>query len=531
MQTRDRWLSLVPLLFLVLFSACGPCIPQEGTTPTPPSSCHDGARVLDRRTAETTTDAGAAAASARRSDMTHNDMTQNALDARALAASEDLLWALTEAPLRSETLQRIKDGGREDQIRSSRELLEFIVSCALDANARPVVDPTAPQGELVWKGELGFCGAGSPYGDWSAGPPSTQCLQVVSSCLLARTNRLGKRVVISVVGESPALFPPRDKPVPVETALRENHGAPISSFAECAPGATGGTRRDCGWAPLHVGRCQAGTEVTLSADPAAGGACTCPSAPSAPPAGNEVMLRVCKGLYGCDANSTSHVPYAGYLGAQCACDGRPTITFTCPRNGPLIDPRGTERYGYYSVMAATASGRMLRDAAAALPVRTIGAARGAPNRYPATEAEVFTYAEGAFYGYVFPLERGQLHQCSAQPKPGTMLTHDMYACYSEIWSDPMLVLSDRYCAQRTAGRWEPCFENDPKRCFASAGDRCRAEHAPNGGAYGDCAGVNAPMPPWHFPLTVYLNHPCDLTSDGNCALAGGQGKAPPQDDK
>jgi hypothetical protein len=527
-----RWLVLLPLLLATSFAACGPVLP-DGVPPGSSGSCHEGNKFFD-------TGAPAHDPSCRgggtmgpthndmpHNDMPHNDMPHNALQAGALAASEDLLWALTQNPLKTETLRRLNEErtpALTEQIVSSRSLLRFIVSCALPPT-ESVRDPTNP-GAAPWKGELGYCG------DWSEGRASKQCLQLVSACLLARTNAIGKRVVISVRGEPSCLFPTRDK-VPVETSLRENGGTPIPSFQHATECRSGGSERDCGWSPLHVGRCEADSQVTVSVDPAPTDSCTCRGAAAS---SSDMMLRVCKGLYGCDASAatdTESSRYSGRIPSQCACGERPSVTFGCPRNGPLInpndDPQTGARYGYYSLMVASRSARTLRDLAPIMRLRAVSnATTPGIDRYPATEKEVFTYPEGAFYGNIFPLQPGQLRQCMQQHSSGAMLSNDAHACYSEIWADPMKILTDRLCAQRD-GR---CFENTPSACFASSRDhRCAAPILPlRDGVYRDCRGEDAP--PWHLPITVYLNHPCDLSSDGTCPIKGKYDPmSPPQEFK
>jgi hypothetical protein len=158
-------------------------------------------------------------------------------------------------------------------------------------------------------------------------------------------------------------------------------------------------------------------------------------------------------------------------------------------------------------------------------------AGGAPGRYPAKEEEVFTYPEGAFYGYIFPTSDGQLQKCASPLAPQAMLSNDMYACYSEIWTTPMGELTDRYCAHPDGSPTGPCFVNTPQPCFGSGTGRCASDVNRGRGTYRDCLGVDA-MPPWRFPITVYLNHPCDL-APGDCSkghrIGKGPGAVPPQE--
>src|SRR5262249_9848139 len=144
----------------------------------------------------------------------------------------------------------------------------------------------------TWSGELGLCP------DWSQSPPGDDCLEIVSSCVLARVNKEGHRVIISVRGEPKELFPLQAS-VPVQKELR-NHDMVQSLIDQDCMGyqplpATGDATRNCGWWPLQVGRCQASQMVTV-----------CPS-------DSATMLRVCKGLYGCDDGEVSTEEYHGPL--------------------------------------------------------------------------------------------------------------------------------------------------------------------------------------------------------------------------
>src|SRR5262249_312947 len=118
-------------------------------------------------------------------------------------------------------------------------LLKYVISCALK-DTRTLTS----KANDVWKGELGLCD------DWFNDPPGQECQELVSACVLARVNALGKRVIISVRGEPTGLFLTQPK-VPIETMLRD-HTA-IQSLASCA-GITptpGDPTRDCGWQPLY----------------------------------------------------------------------------------------------------------------------------------------------------------------------------------------------------------------------------------------------------------------------------------------
>jgi hypothetical protein len=84
----------------------------------------------------------------------------------------------------------------------AREFMDYLVSCALDEN-----DSLSWSGgglSETWEGSLGLCP------DWAVAAPSEECQEVVSACLLARTNAYGQSVEISLRGlradESPLLL-------------------------------------------------------------------------------------------------------------------------------------------------------------------------------------------------------------------------------------------------------------------------------------------------------------------------------------
>lgn len=452
-----------------------------------------------------------------RTGLAHNDLHHNSLDAAALGANAGLRAKLAGGPLSSEAIREAEaDAALVGQLLDSRtlELMKYVVSCALPPGASVKRPAGAPAGD-DWAGEVGLCAG------WANEAPAASCLELVSACVLARVNAHDKRVIISMRGQPAALFPLQPR-VPVETELREEGGTPIRSFDpldKCVgPLPSGGTAaRDCGFAPLLVGRCQAGEAVTVCTGGKEGAAAACGCDDAIPDLARRAALRVCKGLYGCDAEDFAPPrAYAGPLpDAKDACPGkgRPAVTFTCPTNGPLVDPASgaDRRYGYYSVMIAPG------DAAPTqAPKASVGAGVNATTgQYPAPEADVFTYREGAFYGNLFSSAGIQGKQ--------QMLAGDSYACFSSVWRYREAELADRFC-----GGVEGCFEHAPGPCFQAAGQRCKRDDGAPGASYGACLGLDG-APRWTAPVTVYLNHPCDLT--GACdkgEAVGNTGAPPPQ---
>ena len=454
-----------------------------------------------------------------RTSLPHNDLHHNSLTAEALHGNAELRAFLAEHELSAKTMQLI---GEDERLKgeiadgNALQLMSYVVSCALAPGhgLQPPagVQAKSPKGEVLdgWLGELGLCA------DWETKPPSAACLQIVSSCVIARVNAHDRRVIISMRGTPAALYPAQPQ-VPVETALRENDGTPIASFTpleRCGNLPSGGTAaRSCGYDPLFVGRCQAGESVTVCTGGKASGSCACDD-----PITEEdrrATLRVCKGLYGCDAEEFSPpVAYAGRLPAEAACADkkRPALTFTCPENGPLVDPAGPStgaRYGYYSVMIGP--GDLAPDQAPPPQVHEgVGATTG---DYPAGEEIVFTYREGSFYGDLFSST-----QLKVQPQ---ILAGDAFACFSDVWTDGLAALTDRFCAGTTE-----CFENVPHACT----EVCARDDGMPGRYYENCRGKPSGAI-WIEPVTVYLNHPCDLSK--NCdkqsvAIGDAPPSIPPQ---
>jgi hypothetical protein len=265
--------------------------------------------------------------------------------------------------------------------------------------------------------------------------------------------------------------------VPVETQYRDK--SPIKSLVACS---SANPIPDCGYKAHLVGRCDAGNTVAVSAAPG-------------------TRVRICQGIYGCDEGFTPTGEYTKVIDA-------PGGQFHCPANGPLI---AGKRWGYFSVMTQPPSD----DAT----VQVTGA------DYPAPEAIVFTWPEGAFYGNIFlpnnlsSTAQGPDVDVAKSGIPGTAaeryrepedhLAGDQHACFSPVWSDGPAVMNDRFCAGSSAN----CFVNQPMACFRKANDRC-ATNAVASGAFGNCKPtVTASSETvWVRAITTYLNDPCDLAS-------------------
>ncbi|WP_437978531.1 hypothetical protein WMF11_19410 [Sorangium sp. So ce295] len=409
------------------------------------------------------------------------EMPQNGLDPLAVDSNFDLLWNVWQQPLNRSgfahtlsTTVSLPDNtpvdipslfGREGPA-GARYLMAEIVSCALDPNQKLVA--TIGGVKLIWNGEFGLCGAESPFGNWGETSATDACRGVVSACLLARMNALGRHVPISMrfPGHLPA---PK---VRAQTTLRD--GTTIGGFAPCDPNDAEPTG-NCGWKADFVGICQRNQSVTLQRNGA-------------------FRVRVCKGIHGCGydpqiASSFGRAPYAGFVHEFDVNAMNDPITFTCP-DDVAAAPLGEPTHAYFSVMVAPAvrEGNIPKNP-------TVQPICGAV--YPAAEREVFTYPEGAFYGNVFPTKDDGV---------------DRFACYSELWEQGVSYLADRLCADPDANS---CLSVAPPACQDVCGHRSRP-----GEAYSNCENLGSqdPEDAWPWPgFTVFLNDPRDLSS-GSTAL-------------
>lgn len=493
MIANTRWSRTSLLVVCIATSAAG-C----GSGTTPGADGMTGTLAPDAGACVTGPGAGAVGCTTRDgqglADLPRNGLTRGALSA---SGTREVLDRIAIHPLSTATLD---SGDVSEMTRHSTDvqsLLGYIVSCALDRTAEVSFRVDAEGSRKVWNGHLGLCGATSPFGNWALGAPSQDCLELVSSCVLARVNARQQKVLISMRGAPDCLFPLQPR-VPVQEAYRDNNGTPpIPSFSPCASDAPhADPTRNCGWQGRWVGRCQPGTPVTLMASPETRA---------------NTMLRICKGIYGCDEDPTPPPPYyAGVIESNGSFGVTRSMTFTCPRNG--VAPTAPS---YFSVMVASHVAHPHLD----LPEST-DAVIVAGGTYPSPETEVFTYREGAFFGDLF-------RRIPARPDPqvpetaNEILVADQYACYSDTWHSGIAHLTDRYCADP----YYSCFDNKVRPCLwksrqpgMPAPDRvCGAQSCDEQNRYADCSWDS---PPWNHPITVFLNHPCDLAKDrASCGKA------------
>ncbi|WP_437754857.1 hypothetical protein [Sorangium sp. So ce1389] len=423
--------------------------------------------------------------------MPRNSLSAAVLSAGALVENGALILHLGSSPLNDTSMDRFLAGRLMRP--SEKELLEYVVSCALDSDR-------SVRGS---KGEFGLCGASAvAHGNWFEAAPSRDCKEVVTACVLARVNSKGKKVRISARStQNPndrALFT-LARVVPVEREYREHGVTGAKSFSACPERTPEWTSaRECGWSGRNVGTCGPGEPVTLRPSPATR---------------DPLMVRVCKGIHGCDsASSPTGRWYAGHVAEgilssdpriRALHGARAELSFICPSSGAA---------GPWSFAVMVAPPELSRPLPAAADVAL--SAAGVYRRYPASEEEVFTVREGAFYGNLFA-------SVTTGAPSTAMLSHDQYACYSDVWTSPMAHMADRLCA----GPEAPCFVNLPGPCLMTSGHDGLCEGKLDGSYYGCAAPVeeegDAPAEPRrsNHVVTVYLNHPCDLASDVNSCQA------------
>ncbi|MRG95565.1 hypothetical protein [Polyangium spumosum] len=390
------------------------------------------------------------------------EMPQNGLDPDTVLVNLELLAAWKDHPLSSAGFSAMlaQDPSFADRFdtgtsTSAEEIMADIVSCALDSTR--VVTASTPSEIHSWRGQFGLCGSTASAGSWWDAPPTKACLELVSGCVLARMNKLGRQVPISI--HVPSADDQRLHRVRAQRTRRDRTS--IGSFQACPFGVFGPTDT-CGWRAEFVGICQRGAQVTLQRNGAS-------------------QVRVCKGIHGCEKGEQASgypgfLPHAGFV-AQF--HGSEPITFTCPTDVG-VGPSGRPDHTYFSIMAARVP---LSSPLESDPVT----GSGSTFTYPAKEREVFTYPEGAFYGDVFS---------------GSKENYG-YVCHSELWRSGKAHLADRLCA-----------DPDDDDCDALLGhaaclDVCEKGLVSPEEAYAACEGGARD---WDG-ATVFLNDPHDLSSD------------------
>jgi hypothetical protein len=200
------------------------------------------------------------------------------------------------------------------------------------------------------------------------------------------------------------------------------------------------------------------------------------------------VLRVCEGIGGCDAGQA----LAGSEGS-CA-HPAPAVSFVCPASGLFSVLSG----GYDAALQAHPA---------------VGVNANDPLAYPASEAEVFSIREGAFFGNLFDADK--LHPDAdvyvdedgkVRGKevliPGA-LYRDMWSCRAPGWSDPEAFDTSRLCALPGYN----CAATSLGECWngGKAGNRCASEDGDMVQGDGDferCKDDNGRT--WERPITTFV---------------------------
>jgi hypothetical protein len=440
----------------------------------------------------------------------------------ALTTNPDALPLLIGKPLSGQTYDRGRYPGTANEYLSrqledvwARQLMRYVVSCALDNNQS--VSWTDPETEeaIVWKGEGGLCPQwhGRGIGDNPA------CQEAVSACVLARNNALGAQVRISMRGVQ------NGQALPLSPVLIGGVPDGVTSAEQCLDGIAPGFERDCGWTVDYVGMCEQDMPVQLVA-----GDKEC---------SGETMVRVCAGPGACDSD-----------GAVVATDNGPCnreIEFSCPQKGS------------FTVMHAPLDRRAPEPGAPAA-----GSAKNAV--YPVSEPILYSWREGAFYGNMlsatslnpsirvtvtpsglvytfagdeFPAGR---HSASMPTSCGkgeraeqtryawhewlmkkielqadVVIHQDMYACWDPIWTEGAAYAAERICAGPTGA--QVCAASAVGQCWygtRSQSNLCASDDSSEvkrDRDYDRCADDTGRV--WRYPITVFLDDPCAL-APGAC---------------
>jgi hypothetical protein len=415
----------------------------------------------------------------------------NSFTTRALAFNAISTNPLANAKVGTQALRAVfgpaGDGYLREQLRDvdAQHFMEYLVGCALDEGQ--TVTWMDPLTETVrqWEGRIGLCS------EWADAPPSEACRRRVSACIVARSNALGRRVELSVRGEDwavPSRFAMEEVTRPTE--YDPDTTARVASFAACAQPGT--SLRDCGWKVDAVGQCQPGEPVRLGAGGHAPDACGGAALGTASP--GRVMLRVCEGIAGCDANGSRYLDQSeGSCGST-----RPAVTFTCPASG------------FFNVMEAPWD-----SGAPATALIGVEAGTSAGANYRLSEKRAFPFREGAYYGTLF--EPGLLTATvevvdgAVQGKQAHVrgaVYRGMYSCYDDSWVSGIAYALSRVCAQPDSAA--DCVATITGPCSMMCAQQDGAMRAGDGD-YEQCRHEkNDPAGRvWEEPVSVFLNAACD----------------------
>ncbi|KYF68493.1 hypothetical protein [Sorangium cellulosum] len=423
--------------------------------------------------------------------------------------------------------------------KETREVMGYLVSCALEQGQSVSYTDTRTGKTYEFPGEIGICPHWNEQGVHE-GPAGAKCRQLITACLLALVNPTGRRITVSLRGQAfpnhrPGLLSPGPS-VRVGTTTEDD--AAIPSFGSCKSD-TRGLSRNCGWTAEHVGTCSPGSTVTLGARGTPVDECDhrLPVAPGR--SDDDTILRVCDGIHGCNAGSPAHVAQTE---VRCSDRSEPALRFECPSSGyfsvmsgPLMSRRASGAPGKDGAPAprklAGFSVASRPPTAGPMPIGAgivVEPAPFQPAVYPAQEADIFGWREGAFYGN-FWTETNPLHEkltpemnevdeegnLYPAPRSGAVVFRHAFACTGEHWDDEIAYQKDRLCAGGDED--EDCVAHSVGAC----GDSYNITNCPplhqcdledgglveGDGDFQECAGDGGT---WLHPITSFLNDPVDV---------------------
>src|SRR5215510_6455470 len=434
------------------------------------------------------------------------ELAMNAISANRVAVDALISNTLTTSTFATGPWE-LRAGPHHDR---ARRFMGYLVSCALRSSQAPVEwdDPWVLGDHATFRGSLGLCP------QWATGPfpLPDDCLERVGACVYgARINPEMKRVPISMRGEDPAyaLQPTisTDRHLKLSPAF-------VQSFTPCdgVPGET----RNCGWLPSYAGTCTPGTTVAVSAGARRVDTCTDPVLGSVSPPPVQSVLRACSGIYGCDFGFT--LPHLGSSPpGQCG-DNGPGVVFTCPVTGD------------FSIMLGPYVSGEANDA--------VASSDGA-NAFPGSELDIFSYAEMAVYGNPFQstkihreiqnvvvMPSGEVLHADDQNLPiaAGPIFGNMWSCFDRHWTPAQAYLSHRLCGVPGVSN---CIANMLGACFRTnpSNSQCNRQNpSAVGGDFEECRDAFNNV--WSFPITTYLNQPCDALASGDQDFCRREGDGP-----
>ncbi|WP_437475754.1 hypothetical protein WME75_24145 [Sorangium sp. So ce1014] len=470
-----------------------------------------------------------------------NGLSARALTRNALITNARANPVMVRVPLATESYADI--GGEPEllfQLRHepTREVMRYLASCALEPDQSLSYTDTSTGEKTTFPGEIGICP------QWATGPAGAKCRQLITACLLSRVNAVGRNVTLSMRGQAfPEHRPGLLTPAPSVRAVTVTENSDvIPSFARCTTEVSGASR-DCGWTAGHIGSCTPGSHVYLGVGGEPLGDCDADPSSAVGLSPGDTVVRVCSGIRGCDTSSPDHIEPGE---ARCSGRSEPALHFVCPASGHFSVMNGPRTSG--PAAGAPGLGRVLgalvqqhkRFSVTSHPRPHPTPPPGAVSileasfedaEYPAPEARVFRWREGAFYGSFWgenPLndlltaglnevtKDGVFHGARAS---GQSVFRHAFACTGEYWTDQAAYVEHRLCAG--AGEEKDCVAISVGACgdahaFTDCPPLDQCSVADGGlvegdGDFQECKGSLGGT--WHHPITVYLNHPSDVIRD------------------